>query len=105
MPACIRSQSVVLVTEIDVETPGPRPRPPSGCSAPPFNWRQIESPDYKTYIANLKGVQCPAATIRDIIVADVDDQYTHKRTQILAARQAEFWNASGQGWKGHASGV
>src|SRR5580765_6134617 len=41
----------------------------------PFTWSEIESPEYRTYIANLRRAGCPEKTIRDIIVADVNDLY------------------------------
>src|SRR4051812_22723871 len=36
-----------------------------------FKWALLESPDYKKYIANLREVNCPEETVRDIIIADV----------------------------------
>lgn len=38
-------------------------------------WRQIESADYRQYIANLRAVECPEWLVRQIIVADIDDLY------------------------------
>src|SRR4051812_6817760 len=35
-----------------------------------FSWKEVESPDYPTYIANLRDIGCPEPTIRDIIIAD-----------------------------------
>ena len=40
-----------------------------------FTWSQIETNDYRAYIANLRSIGCPDATIRDIIVADVNALY------------------------------
>jgi hypothetical protein len=37
-----------------------------------LRWAQLESEDYKTYIARLRGIGCPEQTIRDIIIADLD---------------------------------
>jgi len=37
-----------------------------------FRWAQVESEDYKTYIARLRSIGCPEQTIRDIIIADLD---------------------------------
>src|SRR4029077_16837798 len=37
-----------------------------------FSWTQVESPDYPPYIANLREIDCPEQTIRDIIIADVN---------------------------------
>src|SRR5262245_41874041 len=38
--------------------------------ARPIRWSDIESSEYRTYIANLRSIGCPEQTIRDIIVAD-----------------------------------
>ncbi len=40
--------------------------------AEPFHWRQLESEDYRQYIANLRAIKCPEATIQDIIFADLE---------------------------------
>jgi hypothetical protein len=48
----------------------------------PFNWSQVESGDYRTYIANLRSIGCPEQTIRDIITADVDSQYALRREPL-----------------------
>src|SRR3569623_2104048 len=37
-----------------------------------ISWSHVESPDYATYIANLRSIGCPEQTIRDIIIADVN---------------------------------
>lgn len=49
-----------------------------------FDWRSVESPDYKAYIANLRLIGCPEETIRDIITADVD--------KLFAAREGNQTN-------------
>src|ERR1700744_2780196 len=41
--------------------------------APKFHWSELESADYRVYIANLRRVECPESTIHDIITADVDE--------------------------------
>src|SRR6267143_4470910 len=55
-----------------------------GQQKPAFHWRQIESSDYKTYIANLRAVGCPEQTIRDIIIADVTKAYEARKATLLA---------------------
>ena len=47
-----------------------------------FDWSQLESVDYRTYIANLRGIGCPEQTIRDIITADVAELYARRRTPL-----------------------
>ena len=59
--------------------------PPVPNPAPPFHWRQVESPDYRAYIANLRRIGCPESTIRDIISADVANLYA--RRQAAVARE------------------
>src|SRR5258708_18824466 len=43
-----------------------------------FNWTQVESSDYRTYMANLRAIGCPESTIRDIIGADVTKMYMNR---------------------------
>jgi hypothetical protein len=51
-------------------------------ATPTFHWSDVESADYKEYIAKLRAVQCPEETIRNIIVADINKLY--------APREAPF---------------
>src|SRR5690349_610511 len=44
-----------------------------------FTWHEVESDDYVSYIKNLRAIGCPQQTIRDIIVADVNQLYAHRR--------------------------
>src|SRR2546421_2333959 len=37
-----------------------------------FSWQEVESPDYAVYVENLRALGMPDTTVRDIIVADVD---------------------------------
>lgn len=48
----------------------------------PFRWSQLESTDYRQYIANLRGIGCPEQTIRDIVTADVASLYERKRNEL-----------------------
>ena len=52
-----------------------------------FDWSQVESADYRTYIANLRGIGCPERTIRDIITADVDSMYAERREKLNQKQQ------------------
>jgi hypothetical protein len=47
-----------------------------------FNWVQLESEDYRTYIARLRSIGCPEQTIRDIVIADLE--------KLMAARVQEI---------------
>src|ERR1051326_8463047 len=48
-----------------------------------FSWREVESPDYPTYITNLRNIGCPEQTIRDIIIADINSLYARRRAVEL----------------------
>jgi LysM repeat protein len=58
-----------------------------------FTWRDLESGDYATYIANLRGVGCPEQTIRDIIIADVNDLYARKRATEVVTTDQQWWRS------------
>ena len=47
-----------------------------------FNWVQLESEDYRTYITRLRSIGCPEQTIRDIVIADLE--------KLMAARVQEI---------------
>lgn len=58
-----------------------------------FRWQQVESRDYKAYVANLRSIGCPEETIRDIIVADVNKLYSQKHRAIYPEESSayEYW--------------
>jgi hypothetical protein len=59
-----------------------------------LNWRHVESEDYKKYVANLRLVGCPEKTIRDIIVADVNELYRQRFKEIFPqTNQIEYWKS------------
>jgi len=71
-----------VVTNVVVVTNAPRL----------FDWRDLESGDYRQYVANLRGIRCPEKTIRDIIVADVNELYRHRFLQEFpATNRVEYW--------------
>ncbi len=59
--------------------PSPSPALDLGESTPRFHWSQVESDDYRLYIANLRAIDVPELTIRDIIVADIGQLYDQRR--------------------------
>lgn len=57
-----------------------------------FNWSQLESTDYRQYIANLRAVGCPERTVKDIIMTDVMRLYAERRGQYEQnGRSFKFW--------------
>lgn len=57
------------------------PAAPSAANIP-FQWIQIESSDYRQYAANLRAIGCPEQTLREIILADIQDLYAAKRAEM-----------------------
>jgi hypothetical protein len=59
-------------------------------TAEPFDWRAVESEDYRQYVANLRAIGCPEKTLRDIIIADVNDLY-RQRARSSTTNRFEYW--------------
>jgi hypothetical protein len=66
---------------------------PTNSSGKSFDWRTVESTDYRQYIDNLRAVGCPEETIRDIITADVNKLFDARRKAARAAstNKFQFW--------------
>jgi LysM repeat protein len=58
-----------------------------------LSWSHVESPDYATYIANLRSIGCPEQTIRDIIIADVNALFAKRRATEILTPQQEWWRS------------
>lgn len=57
-----------------------------------FHWSQIESADYRQYIANLRSVGCPEQTIRDLVLTDVMRLYAQMRGKASVTGKAfKYW--------------
>ena len=84
-------------------SPAPNLTPPRVGTNPPqtrvivrkqfFSWQELESSDYPTYIANLRDIACPEQTIRDIIIADVNQVYLRKRWAEVPTPEQEWWRS------------
>jgi hypothetical protein len=55
-----------------------------------FDWRQVESEDYRDCTANLRKIGCPEETIHDVVRADLLQAFTGKRAEVMAARYRDF---------------
>jgi len=61
-----------------------------------FQWSEVESDDYRAYIANLRDIGCPEETIRDIIVADVNEYFERKRLRQIVPDDPVWWKGNPQ---------
>lgn len=62
---------------------------------PPFRWSQVESPDYREYVANLRAVGCPEPVIRDIVCADLRQLYAARMLATWPTNRLEYWQKTG----------
>ncbi|MGI8966518.1 MAG: hypothetical protein ACR2H1_10590, partial [Limisphaerales bacterium] len=66
-----------------------------------FSWLNVEPPDYREYLANLRAINCPEETIRDIIIADISRDYYKKLLAHFRTRKTtgHYWESKNQdGW-------
>jgi hypothetical protein len=62
-----------------------------------FDWRTVESTDYRQYIGNLRAIGCPEETMRDIILADVNKLFDQRRKEQRGAstNKFQYWKTGG----------
>lgn len=57
-----------------------------------FRWANVESPDYKAYITNLRSIGCPEETVRDIIILDVHKLYAPRFAALQKPEpERKYW--------------
>ena len=57
-----------------------------------FSWSNVESADYRDYIAKLRTIGCPEETVRDIIIADVSKLYAGRMAALYpSGKDFKFW--------------
>jgi hypothetical protein len=83
-----------------IAEPAPKTPPPKTTAASviirtnAFNWGQLESEDYRTYIARLRSIGCPEETIRDIVIADFEKLMAPKIRAVDGPRERPvYWKA------------
>jgi hypothetical protein len=78
-------------------SPATPAEPATPSPIPAFDWSQLESQDYKEYIARLRAFGVPDRVIREIIIADVNKLYRPKLAALRPPPQTRtnFWEQSG----------
>ena len=56
-----------------------------------ITWAQIESTNLAAYVANLRAVGCPAGTIRDIVLAEVNQSFARRRATEVLTPDQQWW--------------
>lgn len=77
--------------------PGTVPAPGATVAPAPFHWSQIESDDYRQYIANLRAVGCPEATIRDLITTELGALYMPRARALWSPKAHAYWQKPERG--------
>ena len=72
-----------------------RKAPPLVTPSKGFHWSQVESSDFRQYMANLREIGCPEETIRDLVLAEVNKLYAPKFAALMAqTQQYDYWKPS-----------
>ena len=84
--AAAAGATLASVTEVRLVTNLP---PQSTFVTNRFHWRQLESTNWDEFVANLRAIGCPERTIRDIVLAEIAENYaSHDRR----APRVPFWS-------------
>lgn len=67
-------------------------------SAPLFRWQNLPRDSYTNYIAGLRIVGCPEQTIRDLVTAELTEEFLRRRRALLAPLQADYWSHAVHGF-------
>jgi hypothetical protein len=86
-----QARPAVAVSRGGPSQPGPEAKPAENPRAKVFDWRTVESTDYRTYIANLRAIGCPEETIRDMILADVNKMFAERGRTKAGTNRFEYW--------------
>jgi len=70
-----------------------------------ITWAQIASSNLTAYITNLQAVGCPKATIRDIILAEVNESYARSRATEILTPDQQWWKTEADPAVAHAASV
>jgi hypothetical protein len=86
-PALSIQPATAIAVPASTTAPAPRVEPV------PFNWSQLASSDYRTYVQNLRRIGCPEPTLHAIVTADVDTKY-RQRSRELEKKLDDLSNGS-----------
>jgi hypothetical protein len=87
---------VSLVPQTVQPAKAPPEPAPSLVNAPVFHWRDLDSPDFAVFVANLREIGCPEPTIRDIVDGELREIYAKQANEAKEASFAPL-NPSGTG--------
>jgi hypothetical protein len=56
-----------------------------------FTWQQIESPNFVTFIKNLRAIGCPEQIIRDIVTSEINRVFAQRRLEDVVYPNYQWW--------------
>jgi hypothetical protein len=80
-------------TNASPASPTNAPEPSPVLTQRKFNFEQIGSTEYQSYITSLRAVGCPDDKVRYIIMADINELFARKRTDAAITNDAKWWKA------------
>jgi hypothetical protein len=61
-----------------------------------FDWQDVETDQYRSYIESLRGVGCPDDRIKTIVLADVNELFDKKRVREAVQHDMQWWRPEAQ---------
>lgn len=56
-----------------------------------FTWKEVETPDYITYINSLRAVGCPEEKVRTIVLGDIGELFQQKKLKVSVENDQPWW--------------
>ena len=100
VPLPVREARTESLTPHGTLTPPPARRITTGLA--PVGWAKLETPDVRQFVANLRAIGCPEATIRDIVTLRICRRYRARLIESQAemyGRLTESQNLDRADWK------
>src|SRR6266850_5946663 len=61
-----------------------------------FGWKDIEGPEYLTYISSLRAVGCPEEKVQNIIISDINELFQQKKLKIALEHDQPWWKSQSE---------
>jgi hypothetical protein len=56
-----------------------------------ITWQDVQSPEYRTYMENLRRAGCPEATVNRIALDDINELFAQRRLKIAEQHDPQWW--------------
>ncbi len=98
-PVLTKTNAVVVVASSNSLPAQVQVQEPATNSAPlqpvftqkKFGWKEVESPEYVTYLKSLRAIGCPEDKVRNIVLADVGELFQQKKLKLSVESDQQWW--------------